>query len=215
MKLSNQEIMEKVITRAWTDDAFKAAVLENPKSVLEREFGYSVPESVQLRAVEETALTRYLVLPEAGGEPDESLPPLYEREMSRRDMLRTTCAAAGKTLAIAAGISAWFSLSDLITRRALADEGFRKELTLGPKKTLKKEMGLDVPDAVEVKTLEDTAARQHLVLPYRSVVDEGELSDMDLEIVKGGGKSSGEPSCMEMHHKSKSVQKVRKRRICF
>ncbi|QTA85226.1 NHLP leader peptide family RiPP precursor [Desulfonema magnum] len=185
-----QDMMEKIITRAWTDDAFKAAVLDNPKGVLEREFGYTVPESVRIEAVEETALTRYLVLPVGGNRPDEFLFPGSDREMSRRDMLKTACAAAGKTLALAAGISAWFSLSDLITRRALADDQFRRELTLGPKKTLKRELGLDVPDAVKVRTLEDTAAERHLVLPCRSAADEGELSDDDLETVAAGGKSS-------------------------
>jgi len=189
-----QDMMEKVITRAWTDDAFKEAVLENPKAVLEREFGYTVPESVRIRAVEETALTRYLVLPETGDMADDSRFPDFDREMNRRDMLKTTCAAAGKTLAIAAGISAWFSLSDLITRRAFAEEGFRKELIRGPRKALKKAFDVDVPDVVKVKTLEETAGKQYLVLPHRPDKT-GELSDDDLEVVAAGGRSSGGEDC--------------------
>ncbi|QTA85218.1 NHLP leader peptide family RiPP precursor [Desulfonema magnum] len=189
-----QEMMEKVITRAWTDDAFKAAVLENPKGVLEREFGYTVPESVRIEAVEETALTRYLVIPRAGEGPDDSGFPGSDQEMSRRDMLKTACAAAGKTLVLAAGISAWFSLSDLITRRAFADEQFRKELRIGPKKALKRAFDIDVPDVVEVKTLEETSDKQYLVLPHQPDKT-GELSDDDLEVVAAGGRSSGGEDC--------------------
>ncbi len=90
-----QEIMEKVITRAWTDEGFKQSLLENPGAALEREFGHTVPESVRIEAVEETALTRYLVLPETGDMADDSRFPALDREMNRRDMLKTTCAAAG------------------------------------------------------------------------------------------------------------------------
>jgi hypothetical protein len=39
--------------------------LANPKAVIQREFGLAVPASVEIRVVEETPTSAYLVLPAA------------------------------------------------------------------------------------------------------------------------------------------------------
>ncbi len=57
------KIVETIITRAWADESFKAQLLENPGKALEAVFGTKLPPSISVKAVEETAETRYLVIP--------------------------------------------------------------------------------------------------------------------------------------------------------
>jgi hypothetical protein len=70
----------RLIERSLEDESFRQRLLEDPKGAIEQELGTSVPEKVQIRAVEETPSTIYLVLPPAttpvgrGGEiPDREL----------------------------------------------------------------------------------------------------------------------------------------------
>jgi Nitrile hydratase, alpha chain len=60
--MTRQEIEERLIARAWKDSVFKGELLSNPKAALEAE-GISLPESIEIRAVEETINTFYLVIP--------------------------------------------------------------------------------------------------------------------------------------------------------
>jgi Nitrile hydratase, alpha chain len=67
------------IQRSLEDEDFRQRLLDDPKGTLEQELGDRLPEGVEVRAVEETADTIYLVLPSAsplgeGGEiSDEEL----------------------------------------------------------------------------------------------------------------------------------------------
>lgn len=60
--MNRRELENKIITRAWQDDSFKEELLSSPKAACERE-GISLPESIELRVVEEDASTLYFVLP--------------------------------------------------------------------------------------------------------------------------------------------------------
>ena len=65
------EVERRLIERSLEDDAFRRRLLEDPRATVEQELGTRLPESIQVRAVEETAETIYLVLPSAsplGGE---------------------------------------------------------------------------------------------------------------------------------------------------
>jgi hypothetical protein len=55
----------RLIARSLEDEAFRQRLLDDPKAVVEQELGTRLPEGVQVRAVEETADTIYLVLPGA------------------------------------------------------------------------------------------------------------------------------------------------------
>jgi hypothetical protein len=57
------EMERRIIQRSLEDDAFRGRLLEDPKAAVERELGKRLPEGVQVRVVEETADTIYLVLP--------------------------------------------------------------------------------------------------------------------------------------------------------
>jgi hypothetical protein len=54
--------IEKVVAMAWADEAFKHRLLSDPARVL-RAQGVSVPEGVEVRIVEDTAMVLHVVLP--------------------------------------------------------------------------------------------------------------------------------------------------------
>jgi hypothetical protein len=66
-----QEMERRIIERGLKDESFRQRLLEEPRAALEEELGARLPAEVQVRVVEETAETIYLVLPSAsplGGE---------------------------------------------------------------------------------------------------------------------------------------------------
>jgi hypothetical protein len=58
-----QNMQEKIIKKAWEDAEFKKELLSNPKAAIEKELEIILPDDVEIKVVEETAKTFYLVLP--------------------------------------------------------------------------------------------------------------------------------------------------------
>ena len=54
----------RLVAKAWRDAAYKQALLQTPKAVIEREFGAGLPAEVAVQVVVEDARTQYLVLPQ-------------------------------------------------------------------------------------------------------------------------------------------------------
>lgn len=76
-------------------------------------------------------------------------------------------------------------VNDLIAGFAIKDPDYRRALLDNPKKVVSLQLGQELPEALNIKVVEDTAETMHMVLPY--VPEEGaELSDADLEMVAGG-----------------------------
>jgi hypothetical protein len=68
------EIERTLVQRSLEDENFRQTLLADPKGTLEQELGGRFPESIEVRVVEESADTIYLVLPSAsplGGEGGE------------------------------------------------------------------------------------------------------------------------------------------------
>ena len=59
-----QDIIAWLIAKAWQDDAFKQALLNNPRATIENE-GIEVPEGMEVVVVEQTENRIVLVLPPA------------------------------------------------------------------------------------------------------------------------------------------------------
>lgn len=66
----------QIVARAWADEAFKARLLADPRTVL-REHGFELPPGAQVKVVEDTDRVRHFVLPPspAGELTDEELSP--------------------------------------------------------------------------------------------------------------------------------------------
>lgn len=60
---SRQGMTSQVIDRATRDPQFRQDLQRDPARTVEREFGVRIPKSIELRVVEETPSTLYLVLP--------------------------------------------------------------------------------------------------------------------------------------------------------
>jgi Nitrile hydratase, alpha chain len=60
---SRAEVERSLIQRSLEDEEFRQRLLDDPKGTMEQELGSRPPESIEVRVVEETAETIYLVLP--------------------------------------------------------------------------------------------------------------------------------------------------------
>jgi hypothetical protein len=58
------DLEHRIVQKSLEDDAFRRRLLADPKGTVERELGARLPEGVEVRAVEETADTVFVVLPE-------------------------------------------------------------------------------------------------------------------------------------------------------
>jgi len=61
--LTRGEIQDLLNKFAKNTPSYRAALLKNPKAVVEGQLGSKLPDSIQVKAVEETADTMYVVVP--------------------------------------------------------------------------------------------------------------------------------------------------------
>ena len=59
------EMERRMINRSMEDEEFRQRLLDDPKAAVEQELGTQLPEGFEVRVVEESADTIYLVLPSA------------------------------------------------------------------------------------------------------------------------------------------------------
>jgi hypothetical protein len=78
--ISRAEFERGLIQRSLQDETFRRRLLDDPKGTLERELGSALPEGVEVRVVEESADTIYLVLP-PGRSADVQAGELSDREL--------------------------------------------------------------------------------------------------------------------------------------
>ena len=60
---SRTEVERRRIERSLQDESFRQRLLADPRAAIEQELGSRLPESIEVRVVEESADTIYLVLP--------------------------------------------------------------------------------------------------------------------------------------------------------
>ncbi|MBD0347496.1 MAG: NHLP leader peptide family natural product precursor, partial [Coleofasciculus sp. Co-bin14] len=60
---SRKDIETQIIAQAWKDDTYKQELLNNPKAVIEREFGIQLPDEISVQVLEENPSNLYFVLP--------------------------------------------------------------------------------------------------------------------------------------------------------
>lgn len=79
-------------------------------------------------------------------------------------------------------------LEQEIIVKAWKDEEFKKHLLGDSRETLAQEIGIDIPENIQVKVLEETPNTIYFVLPMKpsGIETEGELSEEALESLAGG-----------------------------
>jgi hypothetical protein len=60
---SRRDLEEQLVARAWADDEFRERLKADPHAAVAEETGITVPESITIEVVEETAEKGYLVIP--------------------------------------------------------------------------------------------------------------------------------------------------------
>lgn len=76
--------------------------------------------------------------------------------------------------------------------KAWADEAFKQRLIADPAAVLK-EAGLEMPEGIEIRVVEDTEKVAHLVLPRKPSAEE--LSEEELSNAAGGHCGGGHCGC--------------------
>ena len=66
-----QQLEQMLIEKAMKDESFRKQLIENPKEVIEAEFGKKIPESIKINVLEEDAQTVYLILPQVSPQNSE------------------------------------------------------------------------------------------------------------------------------------------------
>ncbi len=75
MKMTRGEMQDLLEKFASSNPQYRAALLKNPKSVIEKQFNTTLPDNVQVKTVQESASTIYVVVPHsvaAGAELDDA-----------------------------------------------------------------------------------------------------------------------------------------------
>ena len=63
--ISRTEMERRLIERSLGDETFRQRLLDDPKAAVEQELGSGLPEGIEVRVLEESSDTIYLVLPSA------------------------------------------------------------------------------------------------------------------------------------------------------
>ena len=62
----DEAVKQALIQKSLRDEAFRQRVLADPKATMEQESGKNLPAEIEIRVLEETNDTIYLVLPATG-----------------------------------------------------------------------------------------------------------------------------------------------------
>ena len=61
-EMSQERLWSQLVARAWADEGFKQRLLSDPRGVL-TEYGFDVPEGIEVRVLQDTPNVQHLVLP--------------------------------------------------------------------------------------------------------------------------------------------------------
>ena len=196
-----ETLLEYVRSKAMEDGEFKQALLANPKAVLNEELGQAIPEKVEVTVVEETADTRYLVIP-----PQPDMQYVIERAWQDPIFKQNLLSEPKSTLAHI-GIIAdenqeiqvkeetdyqrYILLEEKMSEckeethplcalkvKASQDATLKEQLIQNPKQIIEQELGFSLPSWVEVEVLEETPNTSYLIIPHLPSEEEVEAEEM-------------------------------------
>ena len=161
-----------LIKKAWTDEAFADRVRNDPRAAFEEVLGEvnggtKLPRGLQVKLLDETNGTIYLVVPAAGtsvGGPSEPL----TAESRRSDF------------------------DAALTAKASQDADFRAQLLRDAKTAYQAQLTsikpeAELPEAISVEAVEESSSVMYLRLPVAPPdLAQRELSDEELREVAGG-----------------------------
>lgn len=155
-----------LITRVLKDEGFRQELVANPKTVMEKELGAKLPEELEIKVLEETEDTLYMVLP---CNPYEGI---SEEELQ---------ASLGMTYE---DVALWVleqqrnALLDeesnvTIMAQAWRDEAFKQELLNNPIKAIEKKLGEKIQEeiqGIQLQMFTETSSILFMVLPNKALI---------------------------------------------
>lgn len=78
------------------------------------------------------------------------------------------------------------SFEKMIIEKAVKDDTFRSQLMENPKSFIEKEMGVKIPEMINIQILEETSDTFYLVLPAVTDTASEELTEKELQQVSAG-----------------------------
>lgn len=66
--MSRGQMQDLLMQFSTEDTTYREKLIENPRYVIENQFGYEIPEGVEVKTVVETADVAYIVVPHVAGE---------------------------------------------------------------------------------------------------------------------------------------------------
>ena len=150
--MSEAEVKRAVVEKALKDPKFRAELLKSPKAVIMKETGATIPESLTVKVVEDTASVVHFVVPRV--RPVETAKDGPAAKTGGPDKLETELSGIDKKRA------------DLI-EKAQEDAKFKADLLKNPNATIETATGEKFPAGVTVKVVDDSATVVHLVLPLK------------------------------------------------
>ena len=86
------------------------------------------------------------------------------------------------------------SIEQEIRVKSLKDAEFRQQLLANPKSAIEAAMGVNIPENLEIKVMEESANHLILTIPPELSDSANELSDKQLEAITGGATPALTPS---------------------
>lgn len=155
---ARKDLETQLIARSFEDERFKQELLTNPKVVVEKEIGTALPEGLEIKVIEETETTLYMVIPK---NPYEGL---AESEL-KTDLGLTLDEVARWVYEQQANVLLEETSSVAVITKSWTDQAFKQELLANPKAVIEKEFGKNIPEGVEIHVLEETTNILYLILP--------------------------------------------------
>ena len=82
-----------------------------------------------------------------------------------------------------------------IIEKAWKDDAFRQELLRDPQGVAERELGVFIPEGLNIQVHEESPTTMHLVIPMNPAAQRTELSDRELEAVAGGHACGWNTTC--------------------
>lgn len=155
---TRKDLEAHLITRSFEDERFKQELLANPKVVVEKELGTELPESLEIKVIEETETVLYIVIPknpyeEVAQSELKAYLGLTLDEVARWVYEQQANVLLEETSSVAVITKSW------------TDQAFKQDLLANPKAVIEKEFAKNIPEGLEIQVLEETTNILYLILP--------------------------------------------------
>lgn len=155
---TRKDLETQLIARSFEDERFKQDLLANPKVAVEKELGTKLPKGLEIKVIEETETTAYMVIPK---NPYEGL---AESEL-KADLGLTLDEVARWVYEQQANVLLEETSSIAVITQSWTDQAFKQKLLANPKAVIEKEFGKNIPEGVEIQVLEETTDIVYMILP--------------------------------------------------